>query len=101
VAENLNTAQRRSIPAATTRRPRPPDTATALQAERELLEMGALPPEAVIARLGTTDKGFSSAQVEERLARFGPNEVEHARRVGFFGEILQRSKNPCWSSSCW
>ena len=94
MAENLNTAQRRSIPAATTRRPRPPDTATALQAERELLEMGALPPEAVIARLGTTDKGFSSAQVEERLARFGPNEVEHARRVGFFGEILQRSKNP-------
>ena len=94
MAENLNAAQPRSIPAAITRRPRPPDTATALQAERELLEVGALPPEAVIARLGTTDKGLSFAQIEERLARFGPNEVEHARRVGFFGEILQRSKNP-------
>ncbi|TMA28208.1 MAG: magnesium-translocating P-type ATPase [Deltaproteobacteria bacterium] len=59
-----------------------------------MLEVGALPPEAVFTRFGTSDKGLTPDQVEERLERVGPNEVEHARRLGFFGEIFQRSKNP-------
>jgi len=71
-----------------------PGAASAAQGERELLECAALPVEGVLARLGTSDKGLSPEQVEERLERFGPNEVEHARKQGFLGEILERSKNP-------
>src|SRR5437016_12783695 len=59
-----------------------------------MLECSALPVEAVLAKLGTTDKGLPPEQVEERHARFGPNEVEHARKLGFVGEIFERSKNP-------
>src|SRR5882724_8165675 len=68
--------------------------AGAAQGERELLECAALPVEGVLARLGTSDKGLSPEQVEERLERFGPNDVEHARKEGFLGEILERSRNP-------
>src|SRR6266478_2737915 len=71
-----------------------PGPTAAAQGEREVLGCAALPAEAVLARLATTDKGLSPEQVEERLARFGPNEVEHARKLGFVGEILERSKNP-------
>ncbi len=83
---------------------RPPDSRQALRGrgvqgraapeERELLECGALSPQAVLARLAGAEKGLSAEQVEERLERFGPNEVGPQRRAGFFGEIFQRSKNP-------
>ena len=69
-------------------------TARAAQGEREMLECAALTTEALLARLGTSERGLTPEQVEERAARFGPNEVEHARRLGFFGEILSRAKNP-------
>ena len=71
-----------------------PGAASAAQGERELLECAALPVEGVLVRLGSSDKGLSPEQVEERLERFGPNDVEHARKQGFLGEILDRSKNP-------
>ena len=71
-----------------------PGPAAAAQGEREMLECSPLPVEAVLAKLGTTDKGLPPEQVEERHARFGPNEVEHARKLGFVGEIFARSKNP-------
>ncbi len=69
-------------------------TESATHGEREMLECGALTAEAVLTRLSATDKGLAPEQVEERQQRIGPNEVEHTRRLGFFGEIFQRSKNP-------
>jgi Mg2+-importing ATPase len=90
-ADTARTAAPSSSPRARGSEPGP---AAAAQGEREMLECAALPVEAVLARLGTTDKGLSPAQVEERLAQSGPNEVEHARKLGFVGEILERSKNP-------
>jgi Mg2+-importing ATPase len=94
VSENLDLAQPRASAPPRRARTAADGSARAAQGEREMLEVGALPPEAVFARLGTSDKGLSAEQVEERLDRVGPNEVEHARRLGFFGEIFQRSKNP-------
>ncbi len=81
---------------ASTRQSRPAEAASvaAAQGERELLECAALPPEAVLARLGTSEKGLNPEQVEEQRERFGYNDVEHARQLGFFGEIFERSKNP-------
>src|SRR5581483_768678 len=59
-----------------------------------MLACGALAPQAALAHLAGSEKGLAPEQVEERLERFGPNEVGPQRRAGFVGEILQRSKNP-------
>src|ERR1700690_3440143 len=75
---------------------RPAETAAAKagQGEREMLDCGGLAQEALLAKLGVTDKGLNTSQVQERLERFGLNEVEKAKHLGFLGEIYQRSKNP-------
>src|SRR5258708_26508298 len=64
------------------------------QGDKELLEICALAPEAALAKLGVTDKGLNAAQVEERRAKAGLNEVARRKRLGFVAEILQRFKNP-------
>ena len=64
------------------------------ESERELLEIGPLAPEAALAKLGVTDRGLEPPQVEERLARFGSNEANHEKRLGFLGELFERVKNP-------
>ena len=71
-----------------------PAASKSVQGERDLLEMGALPPETVLTRLATTEKGLSDEAVAERLERYGHNEVERARKLGFLGEIWTRCKNP-------
>jgi Mg2+-importing ATPase len=67
---------------------------TAALGEQELLEISGLTPEAVLAKLGATDKGLSASSAEERRARCGPNLVESRRKTGFLGEIWDRTKNP-------
>src|SRR5271170_4253149 len=78
------------------KQPRPTESAAAKasQGEREMLECGGLSLDAVLTRLGATEKGLSPAQVQERLERYGPNEVEKSHKQGFIGEIFQRCKNP-------
>jgi Mg2+-importing ATPase len=76
--------------------PKPQESAAARagQGERDLLALGALPPETALARLKTTEKGLGEEAVAERLERCGHNEVERARQLGFLGEIWSRCKNP-------
>jgi Mg2+-importing ATPase len=62
--------------------------------EQELLELGALAPEAVLAKLGLSDRGLEPSQVEERLAKYGANESTPQRHLSFLGEIFERFKNP-------
>ena len=66
----------------------------AAQGEREMLECAALSQEALFARFEAGEKGLTTEQAERALARHGPNEVEHGRRLGFFGEIYERARNP-------
>jgi Mg2+-importing ATPase len=73
---------------------KPAPTRAAAQGEAELLEIAALAPEAALAKLETGDKGLPAAAVEERRARFGPNAVASARKLGMLAEIYQRAKNP-------
>ncbi len=47
-----------------------------------VLEVAALAPDAVHARLGSRPTGLTAAEVEERLARVGPNVTGHANRKG-------------------
>jgi Mg2+-importing ATPase len=62
--------------------------------EQELLDISGLAPEAVLAKLGATEKGLSLDASQERRARFGPNLVESRRKAGILGEIWERAKNP-------
>jgi Mg2+-importing ATPase len=64
------------------------------EGERAILDLGSLAPDAALAKLGVTDRGLDSAQVEERLAKYGPNEAARERHLGFLGEIFERVKNP-------
>jgi Mg2+-importing ATPase len=89
VSETLDAAR---VPSRGSAPSRPEGTRAA--ADGELLEVGALSPQAVVARLGCAEKGLTDEQVEERRERYGPNEVGAPHALGFFGEILQRSKNP-------
>ena len=73
---------------------KPVVTPEAAQGEQELLEVAGLAPEAALAKLKTSDKGLGAEAVEERRARFGPNAVGGARKLGVLGEIYQRTKNP-------
>jgi len=62
--------------------------------DREFFETCAVAPEAALSRLGVTEKGLEPADIEERRAKFGLNEIARRKRLGFIGEILQRTKNP-------
>ena len=66
----------------------------AIQAEHEMLAIGSLAPAAVLGRLDAAETGLGATQIEERRQRFGFNEVEHARKRGFVGELVERSRNP-------
>jgi Mg2+-importing ATPase len=64
------------------------------ESERAILELGPMTPEAALAKLGGKEQGLEPSQVEELLARFGPNEAARERHLGFLGEIFERFKNP-------
>jgi len=61
-----------------------------VQTAHPLLEMIRIDGAAVLARLGVDGEGLTSAEVDERLARFGPNAVAQERRRGFLAEIAHR-----------
>jgi Mg2+-importing ATPase len=70
------------------------DKSVAAQGEQELLEVAGLAPDAALTKLATSDKGLSADAVAERQAQYGPNAVESSHKLGVFGEIYQRAKNP-------
>ncbi len=62
--------------------PPPAPEAADAAAERELLALGALAPDAAMARLGTSLAGLTPAEAAARLARHGRNEIARARPKG-------------------
>lgn len=48
----------------------------------------------LLATLGVTGEGLSSAEARERLARFGPNALDESRRLLGFLEPVRRVLNP-------
>jgi Mg2+-importing ATPase len=73
---------------------KPVATPEAAQGEQELLEIATMAPDAALAKMKSGDKGLGVDAIEERRARFGPNMVESARKLGVLAEIYSRSKNP-------
>ncbi len=66
----------------------------AIAHERRLRELCALPVQAVLEALDTRMQGLSSEEADHCLDACGPNELSHARRLGFWGDILHRCKSP-------
>ena len=52
-----------------------------------------LPAEAVFDRLSSSPGGLSASEAAERLARYGPNELQAARRVSAWSLLLEQFKN--------
>jgi Mg2+-importing ATPase len=73
---------------------KPSVTPEAAQGEQELLEIAGLAPEAALAKMKTGDKGLGAEAVVERREQHGPNQIKSAHKLGVFGEIYQRTKNP-------
>ncbi|HVN74363.1 MAG TPA: magnesium-translocating P-type ATPase, partial [Methanoregula sp.] len=52
-----------------------------------------LPPDELCSRLGTSDRGLSSAESATRLAQYGPNDVSRIRRQSIIVQYLSHFKN--------
>ena len=53
----------------------------------------AMPVDSVLSQLSSAPEGLAKAEVERRLARHGPNELEAAARVSAWKVLLQQFKN--------
>ena len=62
--------------------------------ERRLIDLCTLPVAEAMNTLGTTAQGLGSEEVERRLDEYGPNEMSHAKRLGFWADIVHRCKSP-------
>ena len=64
------------------------------EAQRKLVEICGKSAGEAIESLGAGAGGLTAEQVEKALEEFGPNDLSHRKELGFFGEILQRCRNP-------
>jgi Mg2+-importing ATPase len=62
--------------------------------ERRLIHLCDLSAQEALAALDTGLRGLSSEEAEKRLDEYGPNELSHARRMGFWADIFQRCRSP-------
>mgnify|MGYP000924042525 CR=1 FL=1 len=63
-------------------------------AERRLIELCSVPLAEAMKILETSSRGLSGDEAQRRLDRFGPNELAHLQRKGFWADIFQRLKSP-------
>ncbi|MCX7625361.1 MAG: magnesium-translocating P-type ATPase [Candidatus Sumerlaeaceae bacterium] len=62
--------------------------------ERRLVELCSVPIQDALDALKTTLQGLSGKEARERLDEFGPNELTHVKRLGFWADVLQRLTSP-------
>jgi Mg2+-importing ATPase len=60
----------------------------------ELRSIAQLSADAALTRLESAPSGLTEADVENRRARFGPNQVAHERERGILVQLLERLANP-------
>jgi len=66
----------------------------ATEHEKRMVELCLVPIQDALKALHAEPQGLSSESAEQRLHKFGPNELSHARQLGFFADILERCKSP-------
>ena len=62
--------------------------------ERRLIDVCVVPARDALAALDTRFRGLNSEEAEKRLDEYGPNELSHARRLGFWADVFQRCRSP-------
>jgi Mg2+-importing ATPase len=62
--------------------------------ERRLIDLCAVPVQEAINTLASTLRGVTSEEAEHRLDVYGPNELSHGKRLGFWADIFHRCRSP-------
>ena len=62
--------------------------------ERRLIELCSMPINSALSALNSSFQGLKEKEAEERLDEYGPNELSHLRRLGFWADIYRRIKSP-------
>ena len=62
--------------------------------ERRMVELCAVSAQEAIEALNSTPRGLSPEEAERRLNEYGANELAHAKKLGFWGDIFRRCKSP-------
>ena len=62
--------------------------------ERQLAELCTIPIQEALAGLKTTLQGLRAEEAEKRLDEYGPNELSHLKRLGFWADMAHRLRSP-------
>lgn len=62
--------------------------------ESLLVQLCVAPLEEAIQALNTSSQGLEREEAQRRLDEFGPNELTHLKRLGFWADMLQRFRGP-------
>jgi Mg2+-importing ATPase len=62
--------------------------------ERRLVNLCAAPAQEALDALRTVLQGLSAKEAEQRLDEFGPNELSHLKRLGFWADMFHRVRSP-------
>jgi Mg2+-importing ATPase len=62
--------------------------------ERLLTELCTIPIHETLDTLKVTLQGLTAEEAEERLTEYGPNELSHGKRLGFWADMAERLKSP-------
>ena len=71
-----------------------PTTQTVSGHERQLVELCAIPVQEALSKLKTNIGGLQAKDADRRLDEYGPNELPHLKRLGFWADMGHRLKNP-------
>ncbi|HPL28613.1 MAG TPA: cation-transporting P-type ATPase, partial [Anaerolineae bacterium] len=66
----------------------PPPEVTAEVVEERALDLAAQPPDEVYAALGSSPNGLAAAEAQTRLAQYGPNLIEEAKKRPLIYSLL-------------
>ncbi len=72
----------------------PPAPRPSSEDERRLIDLCAGPLQEGLAALETTPLGLGAEEAEERLDEYGPNELSHLKRLGFWADMYHRLRSP-------
>ncbi len=62
--------------------------------EDQLSALCTAPIQEALLTLNTTLQGLTAEAAEKRLDKFGPNELSHLKRLGFFADMAHRMRSP-------
>jgi Mg2+-importing ATPase len=62
--------------------------------ERRLTDLCIVPVQNALDSLDATHEGLSAKEAEKRLDEYGPNELTHLKRLGFWTDMFNRLKSP-------